>query len=147
MTIETLSKVNGCPRCKNGFVKQDYESEEPTCLNCGWALADFIPPKRIRDTDSLMSGVHMRLRYTGQGGPRLRETVLKVKARRVHASESPASSTTALDIICPFCNALVVMEAAHVSGNRKHKDKKRYRCVDSHFIWLVEENGTMSSWE
>ena len=128
-----------CPRC-DAHLSQNYATEPPLCLACGWEDYTHPLPKRERRRDAPMGGLASQLRYIGFSDLLEALTV----AVRVERSEK-AQAGIATVVSCPYDGK--DMKSIPKSGYAKNKNERTYRCGREHrIIVLSSANGAWRGW-
>ena len=128
-----------CPRC-DAHLSQNYVTEPPLCLACGWEDYTHPLPKRERRRDAPMGGLASQLRYIG-----FAEALQGVTtSARVERNEK-AQAGIATVVSCPYDGK--DMKAVPTSGYGKNKNERTYRCGRDHRIILLSSaNGAWRGW-
>jgi len=128
-----------CPRC-GAHLSQNYATEPPLCLACGWEDYEYPLEKHKRQRDGLMSGLSAQLRYIGFSDLLEALTV----AVRVERNEK-AQAGIATVPTCPWDGR--DMKVMSLGGKRKARSERTYRCSKRHRISLLSSaNGAWRGW-
>ena len=128
-----------CPRC-DAHLSQNYATEPPLCLACGWEDYTYLVPKRERGSNTLMGGLASQLRYIGFSDLLEALTV----AVRVERNEK-AQAGIATVPTCPWDGR--DMKVMSLGGKRKARSERTYRCSKRHRISLLSSaNGAWRGW-
>ena len=128
-----------CPRC-DARLSQNYATEPPSCVPCGYEDYEYIIPQRERRRDAPMGGLASQLRYIG-----FAEALQGVTtSARVERNEK-AQAGIATVVSCPYDGK--DMKAVPKSGYGKNKNERTYRCGREHrIIVLSSANGDWRGW-
>ena len=141
-----------CPRCE-GLVTQAYASEQPHCINCGWADYTHNAP-RLADKYGAWSGASLRLRYIGSGETdllpsrrgvdhsQIRDFVVTVVAESVPRLNHQGERLLVRPL-CPFCEDAAPMEKKSMRSQRLKRTEERFVCPSKHMIGLISEASTV----
>lgn len=136
MTTQQLPKIKTvCPRCDTRLM-QNYVTEPPGCVVCGWENYEHALPKRQRAQDALMGGLVAQLRYIGFAD-KLQDITVPI---RVERDKSLVGVSTVAS--CPWDGK--PMRIVDRSGRAKTKDERTYRCPARHRIILL--NSSSGEW-
>ena len=128
-----------CPRC-GAHLLQNYATEPPLCLACGWEDYEYPLEKHKRQRDGLMSGLSTQLRYIGFADSLQGVTT----SARVERSEKAQAGIITV-VSCPWDSK--DMRVVPKSGYGKAKDERTYRCPKKHrIIVLSSANGELRGW-
>lgn len=128
-----------CPRCIKGFVTRANINEYPSCVTCGYEDYSYVPPKRERQPNALLGGLASKLRYIGFSS-QLENLTLEVRVKRDQSKSGIVTVPT-----CPWDGK--EMKATPLSGKRKNRSERTYRCSKRHRISLLSsETGEWRGW-
>ena len=128
-----------CPRC-DAHLSQNYATEPPGCVACGWEDYAYAIPKRERGSNAVMGGLASQLRYIGFSDLLEALTV----AVRVERNEK-AQTGIATEPSCPWAGR--AMKVMSLGGKRKAQSERTYRCSKRHRISLLSSaNGAWRGW-
>ena len=128
-----------CPRC-DGHLSQNYATEPPSCVPCGWEDYDYTIPQLERHRDGLMGGLSSQLRYIGEAN-KLMDIIVAVRVER----NDQAKAGIATVVSCPYDGK--DMKVVPKSNYGKGKNERTYRCGREHrIIVLSSTNGAWRGW-
>ena len=128
-----------CPRC-DGRLSQNYATEPPSCVPCGYEDYEYIIPQRERHRDGLMSGLASQLRYIGEAN-KLMDIIVAVRVERSEKAQAGIATV----VSCPYDGK--DMKSIPKSGYAKNKNERTYRCGREHrIIVLSSANGAWRGW-
>ena len=128
-----------CPRC-DGHLSQNYATEPPTCVPCGWEDYDYTIPQLERHRDGLMGGLSSQLRYIGEAN-KLIDIIVAVRVERSEKAQAGIATV----VSCPYDGK--DMKSIPKSGYAKNKNERTYRCGREHrIIVLSSTNGAWRGW-
>ena len=128
-----------CPRC-DARLSQNYATEPPSCVPCGYEDYEYIIPQLERRRDGLMSGLASQLRYIGEAN-KLMDIIVAVRVER----NDQAKAGIATVVSCPYDGK--DMKAVPKSGYSKGKNERTYKCGRKHrIIVLSSANGAWRGW-
>jgi len=128
-----------CPRC-NSILQQNYITEPPLCVACGFENYTHPLPKEKKHRDKLMSGLTSQLRYIGFSQVLYNSTITV----RMERSELLRMGIKIIPV-CPWDEN--DMEVAEKSSSKKHKLERTYKCSRKHRISLLSStNGELRGW-
>ena len=131
--------MNACPRC-DAHLSQNYATEPPLCLACGWEDYEYAVPKRQRQRDSLMGGLATKIRYIGFAKA-LEYVTVAVRVKK----DTAAMAGIATVPRCPW--DFKDMRVVPKGGYGTKKRERTYRCPTRHRVILVSsDNGDLRGW-
>ena len=135
----TATQASKCPRCLKGLITCANVNEYPSCLTCGYEDYSYVPPKRERPRNALMGGLASKLRYIGFS-EQMEDLTLEVCVKRDLSKMGVVTVPT-----CPWDGN--DMKAAPLSGKRKNRSERTYRCPKRHHINLLSSiTGEWRGW-
>jgi len=128
-----------CPRC-GSRLSQNYITEPPLCVTCGWEYYDYPLPKHTRQRNTLMDGVSSLLRYIGFAKPLMDITMT------VHVKRDPLlQAGVGIVVSCPYDGK--EMKAIPKSNRGRARYERAYRCGREHRVILMNSsNGELRGW-
>ena len=128
-----------CPRC-DARLSQNYATEPPSCVPCGYEDYEYIIPQRERYRDGLMSGLASQLRYIGEAN-KLMDIIVAVRVERSEKAQAGIATV----VSCPYDGK--DMKVVPKSGYGKNKNERTYHCGRKHrIIVLSSANGDWRGW-
>ena len=128
-----------CPRC-DSQLSQNYATEPPSCVPCGYEDYEYTIPQRERRRDGLMSGLASQLRYIGLAN-KLMDIIVAVRVERNEQAKAGIMTV----VSCPYDGK--DMKPVPKSGYGKNKNEQTYSCGRKHrIIVLSSANGDWRGW-